>query len=263
MLDLEDAKERVMIGPERRARVMPVEERERTAYHESGHAIVAACIEGYDPVHKVTIIPRGRALGVTFTLPTEDRYQITRDDAEDRIAVALGGRAAEAIIYPQVGAGAANDIQKASAYARRMVTSWGMSERLGPIDFGDDEHPVFMGRDLTTRPKYSQKTAVAIDEEVHRIITDQYTRAESILRDHSDQLEVMARALLERETLDGEDVRTILDGEELGPMGPAPEPKRASIPGDDEGEDSDSAEDSEEASGSGPVPGEVPPPQPS
>jgi cell division protease FtsH len=120
-----------------------------------------------------------------------------------------------------------------------------------------------MGRDLTTRPKYSQKTAVAIDEEVHRIITDQYTRAESILRDHSDQLEVMARALLERETLDGEDVRTILDGEELGPMGPAPEPKRASIPGDDEGEDSDSAEDSEEASGSGPVPGEVPPPQPS
>jgi cell division protease FtsH len=261
MLDLEDAKERVMIGPERRAKVMPIHERERTAYHESGHAIVAACIEGYDPVHKVTIIPRGQALGLTFTLPIEDRYQITRDDAEARISVALGGRASEAIIYPQVGAGASNDIRTASAYARRMVTSWGMSDRLGPIDFGSDEAPVFMGRDLNTRPKYSQKTAVTIDEEVHRIISDQYARAESILKDHQEQLETMAMALLERETLDGEDVRLILDGEELAPLAPAPEPQRAAASlSDDEEEDEGGDEDAE---GAGPVPGEVPPPQPS
>ncbi len=260
MLDLEDAKERVMLGPERRSRVMPIKERERTAYHECGHAIVAASIKGYDPVHKVTIIPRGRAMGLTFTLPTEDRYDITRDHAEDRISVALGGRAAEAIVYPEVGAGAADDIRRASAYARRMVTSWGMSERLGPIDFGDDEAPVFMGRDLNTRPKYSQKTAVAIDEEVHRIITDQYTRAEAILQEHREELETMARALLERESLGGDDVRLILEGQELGPMPPAPEPQGAQVSQED---DADEDEERDDSATAGPVPGEVPPPQPS
>ena len=259
MLDLEDAKEKVMLGPERRARVMPAEERERTAYHECGHAIVAASIEGYDPVHKVTIIPRGQALGVTFTLPTEDRYQITRDDAENSIAVFLGGRAAEALVYPQVGAGAADDIKKASAYARHMVTTWGMSDRLGPIAFGQGEQPVFLGRDLHQQRNYSEQTAIAIDEEVHRIISTAYERAKKILDDNNDKLEVMAKALLERETLDGEDVLMILRGEELEPLGPAPEPKRASVSDDDA--EKAGAEDEDEGPATGPVT-DGPSPQP-
>jgi cell division protease FtsH len=242
MLDLEDAKEKVMLGPERRARVMPADERERTAYHECGHTIVAASIEGYDPVHKVTIIPRGQALGLTFTLPDEDRYQITRSDAEERIAVFLGGRAAEALIYPEVGAGAADDIRKASAYARRMVTAWGMSDRLGPIYFADDDAPVFMGRDLQTRPKYSAKTAIAIDEEVHSIISEAYERAKTILEDKSAILETMARTLLERETLDGEDV-----------------PQRASINLDDEDAEAEEARDDD---GTDKLGGDDPSPQP-
>ena len=257
MLDLEDAKERVMLGPERRARVMPQSERERTSYHECGHAIVAASIEGYDPVHKVSIIPRGQALGLTFTLPTEDRYQITREDAENAIAVFLGGRAAEAIIYPEVGAGAADDIKKATAYARNMVTSWGMSERLGPIQFGQGDQPVFLGRDLHQQRNYSEQTAIAIDEEVHRIISTAYDRAQTILTDNKEQLETMAKALLERETLDGEDVLMILRGEELEPLGPAPEPKRASTNVDDEAV-SDASTDEDE----GPAPGADPTPQP-
>jgi len=257
MLDLEDAKEKVMLGPERRARVMPQSERERTSYHECGHAIVAASIEGYDPVHKVTIIPRGQALGVTFTLPTEDRYQITREDAESAIAVFLGGRAAEAIIYPEVGAGAADDIKKASAYARNMVTSWGMSDRLGPIQFGHGDQPVFLGRDLHQQRNYSEQTAIAIDEEVHRIISTAYDRAHTILTDNHERLETMAHALLERETLDGEDVLMILRGEELGPMAPAPEPKRASTSDDDA---SSTAEKPDEDEGT--APGADPTPQP-
>ncbi len=259
MLDLEDAKEKVMLGPERRSRVMPASERERTAYHECGHAIVASSIEGYDPVHKVTIIPRGQALGLTFTLPTEDRYQITRSDAEDRIAVFLGGRAAEALIYPEVGAGAADDIRKASAFARRMVMAWGMSERLGPIYCADDEAPVFMGRDLQTRPKYSAKTAVAIDEEVHSIISEAYERAKTLLEENSAPLESMAMALLERESLDGDDVRLILEGGELGPLGPAPEPTRASINLD---EDDAAEEEAREDDSPGTVGGDDPTPQP-
>ena len=260
MLDLEDAKERVMLGPERRTRVMPVSERERTSFHECGHAIVAASIEGYDPVHKVSIIPRGQALGLTFTLPTEDRYQITRDDAENRIAVFLGGRAAEALIYPQVGAGAADDIKKASAYARLMVVSWGMSDRLGPIAFGQGDQPVFLGRDFHQQRNYSEQTAIAIDEEVHRIISTAYERAKTILEEHRPQLDTMARALLERETLDGEDVQMILRGEELGPMGSAPEPRRASVNAGDEDEGKEAARDGDDAKGR--VGGEGPSPQP-
>jgi cell division protease FtsH len=259
MLDLEDAKEKVMLGPERRARVMPADERERTAYHECGHAIVAASIPNYDPVHKVTIIPRGQALGLTFTLPDEDRYQITRTSAANDIAMLLGGRAAEALTYPEVGAGASNDIQRASGFARRMVTAWGMSDRLGPIYFADDEAPVFMGRDLQTRPKYSDKTAIAIDEEVHSIIAEAYERAKTILQERSDILETMTRTLLERETLDFEDVKLIMQGGELAPLGEAPEPQRASINLDEE----DAAE--EEARGDDPgdkVGGDDPSPQP-
>jgi len=259
MLDLEDAKEKVMLGPERRARVMPAEERERTAYHECGHAIVAASIPKYDEVHKVTIIPRGQALGLTFTLPGEDRYQITRSDAEDRITVFLGGRAAEALIYPEVGAGAADDIRKASAYARRMVTAWGMSERLGPIYFADDEAPVFMGRDLQTRPKYSSKTAVAIDEEVHSIISEAYERAKKFLEDKSGVLETMTRTLLERETLNGEDVTLIMEGGELAPLGEAPEPQRASINLDEQDAAEEEARDDDPTENVG---GDDPSPQP-
>jgi cell division protease FtsH len=218
MQDLEDAKERVMLGPERRARVMPEEERKRTAFHESGHAIVAASLPNHDPVHKVTIIPRGPAAGITFFLPEQDRYQITRDEADARIAGAMGGRAAEAIIFPQVSAGAANDLRMATKFARQMVTAWGMSERLGPLSFGENQEQVFLGRDFMHRRDYSEQTAIAIDEEVHRIVTTAYERAKKILTEKLAELHVMAETLLERETIDGEEVKMILHGAKLPPM---------------------------------------------
>ncbi len=222
--DLEDAKERVMLGPERRARVMPEEELRRTAYHECGHAIVAAMTPGHDPVHKVTIIPRGMALGLTFTLPESDKYNFTRTQLEGRIAMAMGGRAAEEIIFPEVSAGASDDIKKATSWARSMVTELGMSERLGPLAFGDSQEPVFLGRDLAHRRSYSEQTAVAIDEEVHRIVTEGYEEARSLLRENEDKLHLMTEALLERETLDGVDVKLILAGDKLGPMKSPPDP---------------------------------------
>jgi len=211
MEDLEDAKENAMMGPERRSRVIPEEERKITAYHESGHAIVAAKQEGHDPVHKVTIIPRGMAGGLTMMLPENDRILQSRDWFIQRINTLMGGRVAEAIIFPSVTAGAYDDIKKATALARNMVTRFGMSDRLGPIAFGEGNEPIFLGRELGHRPSYSAKTAEAIDEEVTRIVTESYQTAESILRANMDSLHLMAETLLERETLDREEVRMILE----------------------------------------------------
>jgi cell division protease FtsH len=258
MDDLEDAKERVMLGPERKARVMAEEERRRTAFHESGHAIVAASLENYDPVHKVSIIPRGMALGVTFVLPEEDRYDVTRDKVEATIAFAMGGRAAESLVFPQVGAGAADDIKKATSFARRMVTTWGMSDRLGPVAFGDNNEQVFLGRDLAHRRDYSEQTAIAIDEEVHRIVTTGFERAKKILSDRKVQLNIMAEALLERETLEGEDVKMILAGQELPPMKAAEDPEPAESPADED--EKKTSENEGGLSGGRILGGEVPPP---
>jgi len=216
MLDMEDAKEKVMLGPERRSHVMSKKELELTSYHECGHAIVAAKLHDYDKVHKVTIIPRGRAAGLTWTLPDEERIP-RQDFAEGRIAHALGGRAAEELIFHEVSAGATNDIAQATDLARRMVTRWGMS-RLGPISFGQQHEQIFLGREISQHRDYSEKTAIAIDEEVARLIGEGYDRAKDILETEMDSLHTMAKILLERETLDGEDVNLILAGKELPPI---------------------------------------------
>ncbi len=229
MLDMEDAKEKVLLGPERRSRVMSPKELELTAYHECGHAIVAASIPDYDQVHKITIIPRGRAAGLTWVLPDEDR--IPRQDwAEARIAHALGGRAAEELIFDMISAGASDDIQKATELARRMVTRWGMSQ-LGPIALAQQNEQIFLGREISQHRDYSEKTAIAIDDEVSRLIRESHDRAKNILSENIDALHKMAKALLERETLDGEDVNMILKGEELPPLAP-PEPVEEGEPAD-------------------------------
>ncbi|HKI83750.1 MAG TPA: ATP-dependent zinc metalloprotease FtsH [Candidatus Krumholzibacteria bacterium] len=221
MLDMEDAKEKVLLGPERRSRVMSPKELELTAYHECGHAIVAASIPDYDQVHKITIIPRGRAAGLTWVLPDEDRIP-RLDWAEARIAHALGGRAAEELIFDMISAGASDDIQKATELARRMVTRWGMSQ-LGPIALAQQNEQIFLGREISQHRDYSEKTAIAIDDEISRLIRESHDRAKNILSENIDALHKMAKALLERETLDGADVNMILKGEELPPLA-APEP---------------------------------------
>jgi cell division protease FtsH len=227
MLDMEDAKEKVLLGPERRSRVMSAKELELTAYHECGHAIVAASIPDYDVVHKITIIPRGRAAGLTWTLPDEDR--IPRQDwAEARIAHSLGGRAAEELVFEMISAGASDDIQKATELARHMVTRWGMSQ-LGPIALAQQHEQIFLGREISQHRDYSEKTAIAIDDEVARLIRESYDRAKDILSQHVDALHSMAKALLERETLGGDDVNMILKGEDLPPLAP-PEPVEGAEP---------------------------------
>ncbi len=227
MLDMEDAKEKVLLGPERRSRVMSAKELELTAYHECGHAIVAASIPDYDVVHKITIIPRGRAAGLTWTLPDEDR--IPRQDwAEARIAHSLGGRAAEELVFEMISAGASDDIQKATELARHMVTRWGMSQ-LGPIALAQQHEQIFLGREISQHRDYSEKTAIAIDDEVARLIRESYDRAKDILSQHVDALHSMAKALLERETLDGNDVNMILKGKDLPPLA-IPEPVEEAEP---------------------------------
>ena len=239
MVDLEDAKEKVMMGPERRSRLIPEEERKITAYHEAGHAIVANRQKGHDPVHKVTIIPRGMAGGLTMWLPNDDRVLHTRSWYMQRITTMLGGRAAELLAFNDVTAGAYDDIKKATSLARDMVTRFGMSDRLGPVSFGDAGEPVFLGRDLGHRPNYSAKTAEAIDDEVTRFLTECYTQAETILKSAMSALHLMAAALLERETLDGEDVRMILE------EGVVPPPRHLVSPDEPAATEGDEAADSQ------------------
>jgi cell division protease FtsH len=219
MDDFEDAKEKVMLGPERRSMVLTDKQKRETAYHESGHAVVAQICEFSDPVHKVTIIPRGRALGVTYTLPTEDQYTLHEQQLLDRICHALGGRVAEEIFLGRIGSGAADDIKRVTALARTMVTRLGMSERLGPVAYEESTEQVFLGRDYSRRQLHSEKTLQEIDSEVSRIIGEQLLRARDILNQHADKVEVMAAALLERETLDKEEVGLIMQGEPLPEAG--------------------------------------------
>ena len=211
MNDCDEAIDRVMVGPERKSTVMSAKEKENTAYHESGHAILGGMLDKSDPVHKVTIIPRGMALGITWSLPEDDRHQMTRDEILAQITMALGGRLAEEIQFGDVTTGASNDFQKATELARRMVTQYGMSE-LGPIQFGRGNHQVFLGRDFGEERNYSEEVASKIDGEVRRIIETSYERGRTLLTENWDKVERMVKSLLEYETVDAEEVRAILTG---------------------------------------------------
>ena len=220
MQDLEDAKDKVMLGAERKSMVLSEAERRLTAYHEAGHAVVGLKTPGLDPVHKVTIVPRGRALGVTASLPEEDRHSYSRDYLEGQLAYLFGGRAAEELVFgPQkVTTGAGNDIERATSLARRMVTVFGMSDVIGPMAVGDAEQEVFLGREIVQRRELSEKMAELVDSEIKRLLTEAYERAMRTLRENRDLLERLANALLERETLDREEIEMLARGEPLPPL---------------------------------------------
>jgi cell division protease FtsH len=219
MADLEEAKDKVMLGAERKSLVMKEEERRLTAYHEAGHAVCAVMVQGNDPLHKVTIVPRGRALGVAFTLPEDDRVSVTRQQLEARLVMAYGGRVAEELIFghDRVTTGAASDIQQATGIARRYVTQWGLSDSIGPILVGDNEQELFLGREIQSRREVSEQTAQLVDAEVKRVINHAYTRAQQVLKDHVTLLHAVASGLLERETLTRDDVNLLIKGEPLPP----------------------------------------------
>jgi cell division protease FtsH len=217
--DLEQAKDKVMLGAERKSMVMKDDEKRNTAYHEAGHAVCAIKTPGCDPLHKVTIVPRGRALGLAFTLPVEDRYSITRQQLEAMLVMTYGGRVAEELVFghDKVTTGAANDIQKATSLARRYVSQWGLSDAIGPVLVGDNEQEVFLGRELSRHREVSERTAQLVDAEVTRLLNDSYGRAKQTLIENRDLLERMAQALLERETLTAEDAATLVQGAALPP----------------------------------------------
>jgi cell division protease FtsH len=215
MEDMEMAKDRVLMGSERRSMIISDREKERSAWHEAGHAVAGNLLPHHDPVHKVSIIPRGPALGVTMSLPKEDRLGYSKDWALDRIAMALGGRLAEEIILHEMTTGAADDFRQATKIARSMVVEWGMSEKLGPVAYGDREESVLPFMPGPRRGDYSEKTANEIDAEVHRIVTEQYDRVKIIFMENRDKLERVAKALLERETLDKEEIEAVMAGREL------------------------------------------------
>jgi len=217
--DFEDAKEKVMLGPERRSRVFSDKIKREVAYHESGHAVVAYKCEESDPVHKVTIIPRGQALGLTAMLPVEDQYTTTKQKFLDQICMSLGGRVAEDIFLGEIGSGAYGDIKAVTNYARTMVTRLGMSEAVGPIAYEEGSEQVFLGRDYGRSSTTSQKTLELIDSEIHRIVDEQLKRAKEILEGNKDRVEVLTAALLERETIDAEEFLMLMEGKEL----PTPE----------------------------------------
>jgi len=210
MIDFENAKDKVLMGVERRSMIIPEAEKRTTAYHEGGHALVAYLLPGADPLHKVTIIPRGRALGLTMQLPTDDRYSYSKEFLVNQIIILLGGRAAEELVFQQQTTGAGNDLEKATEMARKMVCEWGMSDKMGPLTFGKAEEHVFLGREISRPKDYSEDTAVLIDSEIKRIVTDCASRARHLLESNLEKLHILARALLERETLDGEEINRIL-----------------------------------------------------
>jgi len=210
----EKAKDKIMMGAERKSMVMSEEEKTLTAYHESGHAIVGRMVPSHDPVYKVTIIPRGRALGVTMFLPEEDRYSFSKERLQSSICSLFGGRIAEELVFgkEKVTTGASNDIQRATELARNMVTKWGLSERLGPLTYSEEEGEVFLGHSVTQHKNVSDETAHAIDDEIRAIVDLNYERAETILNEHLDQLHIMAEALIKYETIDSDQIDDIMAG---------------------------------------------------
>ena len=217
-IDIEEAKDKVMMGLERKSLIISEEEKKTTAYHEIGHVLVARMIPEADPVHKVTIIPRGRALGVTSYLPIDEKHTYSKEYLEAIITYALGGRAAEKIVFNHYTTGAGNDIEKATGIARKMVCEWGMSDKLGPLSFGAKEEEIFLGREIQKHRDYSEKTAIEIDEEVSKIVKLGMERAEKILKDNMGILHKLSKELLEREILEGNEIDTIIKGEELPPL---------------------------------------------
>ncbi len=218
MIDFEEAKDKVMMGMERKSMIISEEEKKTTAYHEIGHVLVARMIPEADPVHKVTIIPRGRALGVTSYLPIDEKHTYSKEYLEAIITYALGGRAAEKIIFNHYTTGAGNDIEKATNIARKMVCEWGMSEQLGPLSYGAKEEEIFLGREIQRHRDYSERTAIEIDDEVRRIVNTAMARAEKILTDNIDLLHTLSKELLEREILDSEEITKLINGENLPPL---------------------------------------------
>jgi len=218
MIDFEEAKDKVMMGKERRSMILSDEEKKTTAYHEAGHTLVAQFLPGTDPIHKVSIIPRGRALGVTMQLPVDDRHTYSKTYLQNNLAVLFGGRAAEELVFNSITTGAGNDIERATAMARRMVCEWGMSEEFGPMALGKKDDEVFLGRDMAHIKDYSDETAKLIDLEVKRILGDAYNRAKTILQDNLELLHSVSLALIDRETLTGMEVSRIINGETLAPV---------------------------------------------
>ena len=215
MPELEEAIDRVVAGPEKRTRLISEREKEIIAYHEAGHALVAHALPDADPVHKISIIPRGRALGYTLTLPLEDRYLVTRSELISELAMLLGGRVAEEMVFGEITTGDQNDIERATRIARQMVCEYGMSERLGPLTLGQKQGEVFLGRDFAATPDYSDQVAYEIDQEVKRLVEDAYAEARRILGEKRERLDRIATALMERETLEKEELEALLEGREL------------------------------------------------
>jgi cell division protease FtsH len=209
-VDLEESIERVMAGPQKKSSVMSEREKKIVAYHESGHTLVAKLLPNTDPVHKVSIVSRGHALGYTLQLPTEDKFLTSRSEILNRLAVLLGGRCAEELIFSEITTGAADDLAKASAYAIRMVTEFGMSEKVGPLSLKKPDEQIFLGRDISQKGSYSERTAQLIDEEVKRIVLEAQSTARDILAKHRKTLDELASKLFDREVLNGEDIDAIL-----------------------------------------------------
>ncbi len=222
MEELEEAIDRVVAGPERRTRLISDKEKEIIAYHETGHALVAHELPNADPVHKISIIPRGQALGYTLTLPTEDKYLVTKSELVDELAMLLGGRVAEEMVFGELTTGDQNDIEKATRLARKMVCEFGMSEKLGPLTLGQKQGEVFLGRDLVTHQDYSDQIAYEIDREVRRLVDEAYERARSILTENRSKLDLIAHTLIERETLEKEELLALLEGRALEETSVAP-----------------------------------------
>ncbi len=210
IVDFEMAKDKVLMGAERKSLILSDEEKRTTAYHEAGHALIAKLIPGTDPVHKVTIIPRGRALGVTMQLPTDDRHGYSKGYLYNQLAILMGGRVAEELVLKEMTTGAGNDLERATDLARKMVCEWGMSEKMGPLTFGKQNEQIFLGRELGSQRDFSESIAMEIDQEVKRLVTENYERAKRLLTENMDSLKRLAEALLEKEVLDGSDIDNIL-----------------------------------------------------
>ena len=254
--DFESAKDKVMLGSERRSLILSDEETRNTAYHEAGHALVAHMLPEADPLHKVTIIPRGMALGVTMQLPIDDRHTYTREYILASIAVALGGRAAEELCLGRLTTGAGSDLVRTTALARKMVCEYGMSDELGPLTFGKKDEQLFLGRDFQQVKEYSEATAVKIDEQMQKLVSDQYALTQRILKENRPVLVSVAAALLEREVLNGDEIAALARGEEL----PAPGAKAAADNGESAETESDVSETeprSDEPGGRSPLTGPV------
>src|SRR5580704_163736 len=221
MYDFEVAKDKVLMGVERKSLLLTDEEKKNTAYHEAGHALVGVKLPNPDPVHKVTIIPRGMSLGLTQYLPIDDRHSYYRDYLQARLAILMGGRVAEEIFLNQLSTGAGNDIERATDMARKMVCEWGMSD-LGPLTFGKKEEQIFLGREISQHRDYSEDTAIKIDQEVRKLVTAGYNTARQIVSDNRETLERIARALIEREVLDAVEIKLLVEGQELPPVQPPP-----------------------------------------